>query len=275
MSDHQLSRDRAIDADLLTRVGIALTLRLQHTLHAVHIQVNGGMVTLRGIVPSFYDRQLAVEVTRRVAGVHKIQDELTVAGQATSEKERRVYTATNPEPTNASRGAGTESTRRSSASYVIQQLRHNRSWRGLFNNAAAVLRSLFLVVAITLAAGCGQGAKDASVAVHPATGKITFKGQSIPGAMLTLHPKTEIADVPKPRASVGKDGAFHVSTFAGGDGAPEGEYTVTVVWYKPIKNGPDVEAGPNVIPKQYTSPQSSNVTVKIAAGQNDLPTIQL
>jgi hypothetical protein len=138
-----------------------------------------------------------------------------------------------------------------------------------------LLRSLFLTAAVALAAGCGQSAPDSHVVVHPAKGKITFQGQPIPGAMLTLHPKTELPEVPKPRANVGNDGAFAVTTFAGGDGAPEGNYVLTVVWYKPIKKGADIQAGPNVIPKKFTAPQTSNLTVKIASGQNDLPTIQL
>jgi hypothetical protein len=237
--------------------------------------VNHGTVTLRGIVPSFYDRQLAIEVTRRIAGVLKVQDELTVTGQKPNEVERRVYSARIAEPRDAAGGAGTEPARRASASHVVRQLRQSRLWNGLFANTAAVLRSLFLIVAVALAVGCGQSGTDTIVAVHPAKGKITFKGQPIPGAMITLHPKAELAEVPRPRASVGKDGEFALTTFSGKDGAPEGEYTVTVVWYKPIKNGPDVQAGPNVIPKKYTAPQTSDLHVRIAAGENDLPAIQL
>jgi hypothetical protein len=275
MSDNQISNDRSFDADLLTRVGIALTMRLRHTLHAVHIQVDKGTVVLRGIVPTYYDRQLAIEVTRRVAGVLKVRDELTVTDQNSNTKEHVVYSARRQEPTNAKSGAGTESAQRSSASSIVQQLRQARSWRSLFGNAATVLRSLFLLVAVVLAVGCSNAPEISSVPVHPAQGKITFKGQPIPGATVVLHPKAAVENVPNPRANVGKDGAFQISTFTGNDGAPEGEYTLTVTWYKPIKNGPDVQAGPNVIPPKFTNPQTSTLQVKIAAGQNDLQTIQL
>jgi hypothetical protein len=74
---------------------------------------------------------------------------------------------------------------------------------------------------------------------------------------------------------VAKDGTFNVRTYGAQEGAPEGDYKVTVLWYKPIKNGPDFTSGPNVIPQKYTQPETTDIQVKIAAGQNNLPTIQL
>lgn len=271
--------NRHVDADLLTRVGIALTMRLSHTLHAVHIQVDNGVVTLRGLVPTFYDRQLAIEVTRRVAGVLKVRDELSVTAptggfdKAWTPQSSGGNQPRNPQATNASPGAGTDSGKRSSAA-AGETSHPANNWRGLFSNAATVLRGLFLGLTL-LAVGCGQSVEAPPVAVHPAQGKITFKGQPTHGAMVTLHPKGAAADLPKPRATVDQSGAFKISTFAPGDGAPEGDYVVTVFWYKPIKNGPDVSPGPNVIPVKYTKPESTDIVVKIAAGQNDIPAIQL
>lgn len=123
--------------------------------------------------------------------------------------------------------------------------------------------------------GCGE-AKPDRVAVYPASGKVTLKGQPTHGAQIILHPKSVLGeDVPSPRGHVDKDGHFQLSTFDGGDGAPEGEYIVTLRWYKLVKQGADVVAGPNVIPAKFTKPESSNITVRIAAGQNELPPIKL
>src|SRR5688500_1841346 len=64
---------------------------------------------------------------------------------------------------------------------------------------------------------CGEAEPD-RVTVYPAAGKITFKGQPTPGAVVTLHPKDAASEgVPSPRASVDKDGTFKLSTFNGGD----------------------------------------------------------
>jgi hypothetical protein len=107
------------------------------------------------------------------------------------------------------------------------------------------------------------------------SGSITWKGQPLPGAFVALHPTTPQPAVPAPRASVGRDGVLKVSTYDGGDGAPEGEYVVTVQWYKPIRRGAEVVPGPNVVPPKYASPRTSNIVIRVAAQENVLPPIQL
>jgi hypothetical protein len=111
--------------------------------------------------------------------------------------------------------------------------------------------------------------------VHPVQGTIQFRGQPVEGAFVSLHAKATQEGVPTPRATVTKDGSFTVSTYDGDDGAPEGDYVVTVQWYKPVRVGNDLVGGPNVLPAKYSSAQSSDVTIRIAAGENRLQTIQL
>src|SRR5690606_34763219 len=59
------------------------------------------------------------------------------------------------------------------------------------------------------------------------------------------------------------------------DGAPAGEYVVTVEWYKPIKQAGDVVACPNVIPRKYASPKTSPVVSKVAEGTTEFPPTQI
>jgi hypothetical protein len=106
-------------------------------------------------------------------------------------------------------------------------------------------------------------------------GAIQFRGQPANGAFVSLHPKNAAEGVPNPRAMVAQDGSFTVSTYDGNDGAPEGDYIVTVQWYKPVKQGNDLVGGPNVLPAKYASPRTSDVVVHIAAGENRLKPIQL
>ena len=77
-----------------------------------------------------------------------------------------------------------------------------------------------------LAAGCNSKPASNRVPVYPVDVKITYKGFPAAGAVVTLHPKTPRDGVPPPRAEVNKDGVVKVSTYDGGDGAPEGEYVV-------------------------------------------------
>jgi hypothetical protein len=144
---------------------------------------------------------------------------------------------------------------------------HIPGWRQL--NAA-------FVVAVFVAAGCTGCSKSQShVPVHPVSGVVKFQRQSPEGAFISLVPKTAIEGAPAPRASVSKDGSFTVGTFNGDDGAPEGDYTVTIQWYKPMRQGKDLVGGPNVLPAKYASAQTSDLAIHVAAGENHLQPIQL
>ena len=125
---------------------------------------------------------------------------------------------------------------------------------------------------------CAVGCSDSGpprATTYPVSTTITFQGKPIPGAFVALHPKTPLGDVPTPRANIGKEGELKVTTYDTADGAPAGEYVVTVEWYKPIKQGGDVVAGPNVIPRKYASPKTSPVVIKVAEGTTEFPPIQI
>jgi hypothetical protein len=243
------------DAELLTRIGIALQLLHPSANRVIHPSIEHGVVTLTGQVPTYYDRQLAFHIVRRVAGVRLVRDELNVAANSFNAWEQPV-----------AKDAPPASTQTIEPTLLLS--RWCRLWP-TFKRSAALAVLLLTVI------GCGESGPE-RVTVYPAKGQITFQGKPIPGAMVTLNPQTQPAvEFPTPRASVDADGTFKVSTFAGGDGAPEGKYTVTVQWYKPIKKGPDVTAGPNVIPPKYGKADSSPLVVEIAAQPTELPPIKL
>jgi hypothetical protein len=133
-------------------------------------------------------------------------------------------------------------------------------------------KAAFVLAALAFA-GCSKS--ENHVPVHPVVGVAQFRGQPVEGAFVSLYPKNAIEGVPHPRASVAKDGTFTVSTFNGSDGAPEGDYIVTLQWFKPVRQGNDLVSGPNVLPAKYASPKTSDVTIHVAAGENHLPPIQL
>ena len=122
--------------------------------------------------------------------------------------------------------------------------------------------------------GCGDSA-PLTVATYPVEAPITFQGKPTPGAFVAFHPVTPTENVPAPRGVVTREGQLQVSTFNGGDGAPEGEYVLTVQWGRPVKQGDEIVPGPNVIPRKFASPQTSNLRIRIAAGDNKLEPIRL
>jgi osmotically-inducible protein OsmY len=66
------------DRDLERRIRHFLTDKNYAALGGVDIRAQKGMVTLRGRVTSFYEKQLAISCARRVAGVIGLNDELEV-----------------------------------------------------------------------------------------------------------------------------------------------------------------------------------------------------
>jgi hypothetical protein len=231
------------DADLATRIGIAFSTRPRIVAHGILASVRDGIVTLRGAVPTPYDRYLVVALTRHVAGVFGIDDQLHVA-----------------EPLPPKAASKPRTTRR-----IVRLRSHHRLRAGLF------------VFAIALASLTGCGSADSSrVPVHPASGAIQFRGKPVSGAFVSLHPKGgNNTGAPSPRATVGPDGTFALSTYEGQDGAPEGDYVLTVQWYKPIRQGNELVGGPNVLPPKYSSANTSDLLVKIAAGENQLKPIHI
>jgi hypothetical protein len=104
--------------------------------------------------------------------------------------------------------------------------------------------------------------------VHPVLGQIAV-GRLVPsGAQVVFHPvEAELPDQAVPRGVVRDDGSFVLSTFGTDDGAPTGEYVVTVQWFRVGKDG---SPGPNVLPRRYASPDSSPLRVAVDEGRNEL-----
>lgn len=67
------------DTDLRRRVVSFLAGRHLAALRHIEVEARGGTVTLRGMVHSFYEKQLTQQCSRRVAGVVRLIDEVDVA----------------------------------------------------------------------------------------------------------------------------------------------------------------------------------------------------
>lgn len=65
--------------DLEQRVANYLATRYLPRLRSLEVTATGGVVTLRGRVSSFHEKQVAVHSCRRVAGVRQLIDDVAVA----------------------------------------------------------------------------------------------------------------------------------------------------------------------------------------------------
>lgn len=110
--------------------------------------------------------------------------------------------------------------------------------------------------------------------VFPAQGEFLFDSQPAADAVVVLYPVDRAGGQSsffRPRGVVRADGRFRLSTYSTDDGAPAGEYAVTVTWRPHIIDGDDYRPGPNVLPERYARPETTPLRVKIGPGTNELP----
>jgi hypothetical protein len=145
-----------------------------------------------------------------------------------------------------------------------------RSRQQFFSSLASRLLALAaLLPMLVILSGCKS---ETRVPVFPVAGRVTYKGQPPVGAQVVLHPvnAAETNDV-APSGVVGNDGSFTVTVYEPGDGAPQGDYVATIQWRKFVDGG----AGPNVLPKEYSSPTTSPVKVSVSGGPTQVPPIAI
>jgi hypothetical protein len=122
-------------------------------------------------------------------------------------------------------------------------------------------------------AGCAKN--NGRVPVFPVQGQVLLNGKPVPHAFVVFHP---VADSPhtelRPRAHAEDDGTFSLSTYDNSDGAPAGDYLVTVQAYR-AQTENDNGSSTNLLPAAYANPATSKLTARVTAGENEPAVLQL
>jgi hypothetical protein len=147
----------------------------------------------------------------------------------------------------------------------IQRLTHRRR----------VVCCLLLAAAALLPASCSRRVDRKPV--FPVTGKLVDGDKPAGKAVVFFHPLGNSgAAVLRPVGRVAADGSFRVSTYMANDGAPAGEYAVTVVWPKIPKGAPaDETEGPDQLEGRCSNPKASPWHVRVEEAAKDLGTLDL
>ena len=157
--------------------------------------------------------------------------------------------------------------------FLFCALRHSRR-----TNACSASMLAFALAATVMGltlVGCGSRHGDRGT-LYPAEGQVFLNKEPLAGALVVLYPQGVSDEKPVPsRAQTGPDGRFRVSTFGTADGAPEGEYAVTVVQYPLQQDGSGWVSSPNALPKKYASPKTTDLRVQIGDGKDTLPALVL
>ena len=122
------------------------------------------------------------------------------------------------------------------------------------------------------------GAKE-EMKLFPVTGKVLLNDKPTEGALVMLHAQDGVAAglTQPPRAYVKADGSFTIGTLVPEDGAPPGDYKVTVQWLPKDARAELVEGGASkdLVPLSYGDPRTSGLQIKVKEEPNEVPVFQL
>jgi hypothetical protein len=136
--------------------------------------------------------------------------------------------------------------------------------------------TMALLGLVLLVPGCSRGARKPVFAVR---GQVLVQGTPAAHASVTFHPVGGATGHPLPSAQTDEQGHFTLTSYAGGDGAPAGDYAVTVVWFRvaPLRDRSEGDStnGRNVLSNRYANPATSGLRATVNSGHNELPPFQV
>jgi hypothetical protein len=211
---------------------------------SLRISVERGVVTLMGEISTVYEKRLVIQACERVAGVVEVVDR----------------TSLRPVPRDRWNPLRRFFPQDDGYEYVLPYGRKH---------------AVAIAVLLVLAGAWATQAPADRFPVYPVTGKVIVEGDFPAGATVVLHPVDSSRTI-RPRGVVGVDGTFSVTTYLPADGAPAGEYKVTVAWNKPVRNRHgELVAGPGLTPRAYTHPETTPFAVTVRSGDNELSPLQI
>ena len=105
------------------------------------------------------------------------------------------------------------------------------------------------------------------------SGKVLVDGAPVKDLLVTFHP-TDPSKPLRPRGQTDQDGNFTLTTYTGGDGAPWGDYNITIEWLTFIKRDSDW-GGPDKLKNQYNDPKTTPFHVTVDVAPIELPLFEL
>jgi len=127
--------------------------------------------------------------------------------------------------------------------------------------------------AALLLSSCGS---DNKFPTHPVSGRVLVKGQALADVMIALHPLDEAKyKTERPVAYTDKEGNFKLTTYSHGDGAPEGEYKLTVMMRPNDGEGGDQPTSKKKIDWKYARPNTTPLKATVKPGDNVLETVNV
>jgi hypothetical protein len=108
-------------------------------------------------------------------------------------------------------------------------------------------------------------------------GTVLLDGKPLAEAMVVLHPSApQSGSQQRPIGYSDQSGHFALTTWRSSDGAPTGDYTITVELRAPRKVGEEmIRDGRNLLPDRYAHASSSPLRCKVEEKSNELAPIRV
>lgn len=155
-------------------------------------------------------------------------------------------------------------------------------------NRVHVFTCVALLAGLVSLSGCES--KPDNPPTFPVTGTVTYKGNPVPNATVSLSPLD--MNIQGASGTTDENGKFEVMTFEPGDGAMPGEYQVRVSAYELVAEPTeaaaseepltledeeamydgqeDVEPSQNLLPKKYENAATSGLTHTVPEAASEL-----
>ena len=251
----------ASDDELLRSFAEQFAARNINTFSRIGLDVKHGVVRLEGTVPTEGEYLLLIHLVRNTPGVVTIKDGIVVLGRNTANKKSKK--AKSPAPSSTFL--------KDAAERVVTVIKSKK----VINGAISVA-SILLVIG-TAAVALQAKSLDTAPTLFPAKGTAMLNEKPIAGASIVLY-RADAGSTTRgfhSRAIVDEDGRFELGTLRPQDGAPVGNYVVTIVWNKQTITNGRVETSPNRAPAKYASRETTDLKVTITKGTNQLPAFEL
>ena len=143
---------------------------------------------------------------------------------------------------------------------------------------------LLLLAAVALTGAACGGSGD-QIRVYDVTGQVLVDGKPAPLARVSFHPQggDEKLQKLRPIGECDLEGNFELTTYEHEDGAPPGDYKVTVVWKGPDPgtdpnaniNIEELNRGPDRLGEAYSDAATTSLTATVEKGGGTLPPFEL
>lgn len=251
------------DDEVKEKVEFALEATMIPSFSKIKIIVMDGDVVLKGELDSDYEKRLAIQTVKRVAGVKKVNDALK-----TPDAEEELSAVRAP----SRKGAAPKKKIQKKAQLDDDEngwiLRHRKHL-----SAAAVV----LVLLGYNFWPRGNPGDPLTNKLVPITGKVEFADQALAGANITFFAMRSEREFDSPVMTTSmQDGVFKLGNQGNKMGLLPGKYAV-VVQYQTMTVTADGEAefGPNILPKAYSKPETSPLTIEVAENKSEVGTLKI